>query len=71
MMAIDSRDKRSSAVMVAMPFRSQLPAPDGAALSVGDRYQTGLMYRGLVDGAAPAPGAGEYIVTFRRRRRAA
>jgi hypothetical protein len=71
-MAIDTRDKRSSAVMVAMPWRGQLPAPDGAALNEGDRQQVGLMYRGISSGGGAGPAAGgEYIVIYRRRRRAA
>ena len=70
-MPIDTRDKRSSAVLVALPWRGQLPTPDGAALNEGDRQQAGLMYRGISSGTGAAPASGgEYIVIYRRRRRA-
>ena len=51
-MAIDTADKRSSALMVSLPWRGRLPQPDGAAFSVGDRQHVGLMYSGISAGAA-------------------
>lgn len=56
-MAIDTRDKRASAIGVALPWRSLLPAPDGV-LDQGDRQQVALHYRGIA-AANPSPQAAE------------
>ncbi|HEV8655645.1 MAG TPA: hypothetical protein VGR85_09060 [Candidatus Limnocylindria bacterium] len=50
-MAIDTRNKRSSAVFVTMPWRAQLPAPDGA-IGQGDRQAVAFMYSGILATAA-------------------
>ena len=58
-MAIDTRDKRSSAIYVGTPFRGQLPAPVGAVVD-GDRAHVAFMYRGFYDATV-------YYKTDRRR----
>lgn len=50
-MAIDTRNKRSSAINILMPWRAQLPAPDGT-ISQGDRQQVAFCYAGIL-AAAP------------------
>jgi hypothetical protein len=45
-MPVDTRNKRSSAINVASPWRSQLPAPDGA-VTQPDRQHAALMYSGI------------------------
>ena len=61
-MAIDTADKRSSAVNVASPWRGLLPLPDGAALDQGDRQHVGLHYRGIEAGGG---GAGATALRLR------
>jgi hypothetical protein len=56
-MPVDTRDKRSSAIMVGLPFRGQLPAPDAGAEDQGDRQHVALMYRGILASAPPVGGA--------------
>ena len=48
---MDTRDKRSSAIHVSLPWRGFFPVPDGA-LSQADRQHVCLMYRGIAAGAA-------------------
>ena len=45
-MALDTRDKRSSAIMVSLPWRGLFPLPDGT-VNQGDRQQCACMYRGI------------------------
>ena len=52
-MAIDTRNKRSSAIMCGMPFRGQYPAPDGS-ISAEDRSHIGYMFAFL--SALPTEG---------------
>lgn len=52
-MPIDTREKRVSAVSVTLPWRGALPVGDGT-IDQGDRQQAGLMYRGILAGAAAA-----------------
>lgn len=56
-MAIDTRDKRASAIHGGSPWRGLLPLPDGA-LTQGDRVQVALHYRGItpVDSSTPPIG---------------
>jgi len=51
---MDTRDKRSSAIHVSLPWRGFFPAPDGA-LNQGDWQHICLMYRGIeaASGAFP------------------
>lgn len=55
-MAIDTRDKRSSAVNITLPWRGLYPAPDGA-LDQADRQHVALLYRGISAAAGGAPAA--------------
>ena len=52
-MAIDSRDKRSSAIGWGLPFRP-LPQPDGD-VDEGDRMHLAFSYASAADGSTPAP----------------
>lgn len=54
-MAIDTRDKRASAISSALPWRGLWPLPDGA-LDQGDRQHVASMYRGIAAGAPAASG---------------
>ena len=45
-MALDTRQKRSSAIGVNTPWRFSLPVADGA-IGVLDRQQTALVYAGI------------------------
>ena len=68
-MAIDSRDKRSSAIDVGIPFRRKYPVAD-SAINAADRQHSADMYRGILAGGAPvAPSGGDYVPTYRPRRR--
>lgn len=69
-MAIDSRDKRSSAISPTMPWRGLFPVPDGAINSAGDRQHVDLMYRGIAANVyvPPAAGVGGYVIWRQRRR---
>jgi hypothetical protein len=58
--AIDTRNKRSSAIHVSLPWRGQEPAPDGA-LSQADRQHTGLHYAGIAAGGAAAVVTGRVM----------
>ncbi len=50
-MAIDTREKRSSAVHVMLPWRGMLPLPDGT-ISDADRQHVALLYSGIAVSAA-------------------
>ena len=52
-MAIDTRDKRASAVREGL-----LPFPDGAALNQGDRQEVLWQYRGILAARPITGGAG-------------
>ena len=52
-MAIDTRDKRASAVFVAV--RACYPAPDGT-IDQADRQHAARVYRGILAGAPPGIG---------------
>ena len=49
-MAIDTRNKRASAIGVSLPWRGLFPLPD-AVISVDDRVLLGGYYSGII----PAP----------------
>jgi hypothetical protein len=68
--ALDTANKRASAIDVTIPWRGMLPFPDGT-LDLGDKYQVGLMYRGFVTGgggAATVPSHHYFMFTFGRGR---
>lgn len=54
-MAIDTADKRASAVHVGLPWRGLLPLPDAAAENQGDRQQVMGLYRGILALASTTP----------------
>lgn len=45
-MAVDSRDKRASAILMGLPFGRVLWNPD-ASMGTADRLHAGLLYRGI------------------------
>jgi hypothetical protein len=49
-MALDTADKRSSAIGIARQTRAVFPTPDGAALTQADRQQSAYTYRGIAAG---------------------
>lgn len=57
-MAVDTRDKRSSAIGVSLPWRGMYPLADGAAFNQEDRQHVAFAYRGILAGepvAVPDP----------------
>ena len=46
-MAVDTRDKRSSAIAVSSPWRNRLPLPD-STVDQGDRQHTAYYYSGVL-----------------------
>ena len=54
-MALDSREKRASAVMVTLPWRNLLPLPDPGAEGQADRQQVGFMAASIL-ADTPFPG---------------
>lgn len=53
-MAIDTRNRRSSAINPQCPWRGQWPAPD-SALGQADRQHGLWSYAGILAGAAEVP----------------
>lgn len=51
-MAIDTRNKRASAISPASPWRGLWPAPDGT-VDAADRATSVFLYSGFMDGGAP------------------
>jgi hypothetical protein len=49
-MAIDTANKRSSAINISIPWRGMLPLPDGA-IDQADRQHTAFMYAGITASA--------------------
>lgn len=45
-MAVDTRNKRSSALLVSLPWRGLLPLPD-SSLSQADRQHVAFQYSGI------------------------
>ena len=51
-MAVDTRDKRASAVGILLPWHHMLPLAD-TTIDQGDRQQTAWSYRGILAAALP------------------
>jgi hypothetical protein len=51
-MAIDTRDRRASCLMLALPFGRVFPTPDGTLAEGADRTHLSLLYRGITAAAA-------------------
>lgn len=62
-MAIDTANKRASAINVSSPWRSSLPFPDGVIAQL-DRQHTAFMYAGIASGAAAPVTAREHNIGF-------
>ena len=58
-MAVDTRNKRASAILFALPFGRVFPAPDGT-IATADRKHIGFSYPGIAAGA-PAEESSEGI----------
>ena len=48
-MAVDTRNKRASAISIGLPWRGLLPEPDGT-IDQADRQQVALVYVGILAG---------------------
>ena len=59
-MALDTRSKRLSVIMLGLPFRPHLPIPDGT-LDQGDRQH--LLSWGSAQLFLPPPAPSEAVVT--------
>lgn len=54
-MAVDTRDKRASAISPRFQPGTVYPNPDGSLANQGDRQQIGTIYRGInASGATPS-----------------
>jgi hypothetical protein len=51
-MALDTADKRASAINIGLPFGRVFATPDGA-FDQGDRQQMAMSYRGILATAEP------------------
>lgn len=51
---LDSRDKRASAILYKLPLSRVFPNPDGSLANAGDRAQSALEYRGILDASGAA-----------------
>lgn len=56
-MAIDTQQKRASALLIGLPFRGLLPLPDVAAETQADRQQLLNLYAGILASAPVVPPA--------------
>lgn len=63
---MDTRNKRSSAINLTIPWRGMYPAPDGTVAQV-DRQVVALMYAGISAGEAVDTAAGYYYGDTRRK----
>lgn len=54
-MPVDSRDKRASAIAVALSWNRTAPVPDGDISGVADRIHIAGAYRGVLPQAEPGP----------------
>ena len=66
-MAADSPTKRLAAMDLLCPWRRTLPLPD-ATVDAGDRAMLLYLYSGF-GAAPPVTAGGDYIPTWRPRRR--
>lgn len=53
-MALDTAQKRSSAIAISSPWRCRLPIPDGT-IGQADRQQSAYAYSGILAGEAVSP----------------
>lgn len=65
-MAIDTRDKRASAIHMMMPWRSELPEPSGTIGAVA-RVIMALLYSGFAGGGGGGGSGGSWLILMRRR----
>lgn len=62
-MAIDTREKRMSAMLPMLPFRGVLGVPDGSgADSAGQRQLVAFLYSGIAAGTPAASASTEIVV---------
>ena len=68
-MAIDTKDKRASAIDAALPWRTELPDPSGT-IGAGARQIIARLYSGILPTPPPSGNSGgEWLVIARRRGR--
>jgi hypothetical protein len=63
-MALDTRDKRLSAINIGCPWRGNLPTPDGS-ISAADRLIVAFLYSGIAAAAPPEPPEPPGFITAR------
>lgn len=62
-MAVDTRNKRASCLSLDGARGRVWPSPDGSLAAQADRQQMGLIYPGILVGAAPTGlGAGRRLM---------
>ena len=65
-MAVDTRNKRLSAIHGSLPWRGMLPTPDGTVV-LADRQTLALHYSGILAGEPPGGGTpgtpGDYALS--------
>lgn len=59
-MALDTANKRSSAINVSSPWRARLPFPDGTVAQL-DRQHVNFMYAGISSGAPAVVTRKNYV----------
>ena len=60
-MAVDTRDKRMSLLVLALPLGRVIPNPDGSFANAADRSHLSYQY---AFGAASPPPAGNFFIMF-------
>ena len=60
-MAVDDRDKRTSATEVTIPWRNRYPNADGT-VGAPDRLHATNLYAGIAADSPPAPGTEDPII---------
>lgn len=67
-MAIDTQQKRASAMFIGLPFRAPLLVPDGDLDDDADRAQLAYLYSGLdYDGGGSAAAVNDWYITVSPR----
>jgi len=67
-MALDTMQKRMSAMNHSSPWRGPLVDATEVSFNVGNRQAACFMYSGIA-ASTPGGGGGQYIINWRRRRR--
>ncbi len=60
-MAVDTTNKRYSAMHIGLPWRTSLPIPDGT-IDQGDRQQVAWLYRGVLASSGAVIVTGPFCI---------